>query len=838
MACPSAELLEAYREMRFLPPEVFESVRVHVLECAACRAVSTTSQGGTIDTQPDKVGAVSRAIPQPGEAVGRYIVIGRLGEGGMGAVCLAYDPKLDRKVALKFLRRGMANWEQRLIREAQAMAHLPHQNIVPVHDVGEHNGLLFIAMEFVDGATVANWLKERPRSVREIVDVYIAAGRGIAAAHAAGLIHRDIKPANLLVGKDGRVLVTDFGLVRASGPRATSGGGTPPPEAGAGGDAVTAVGASGEVDSASSLRFVSSSSSNDPLTHAGTILGTPAYMAPEQYKEGATVDERTDQFSFCVALYRALYGEPPFEARIDGVGKLREPPDGKKVPRHLRRAILRGLSLDPAARHPSMTALLAALAHDPAVARRRVLAAAGALLAIAAAVAAWRFDRAQRSRVCAGADEQLAEAWSAQRKEPLAAVFRNTGLPWAPRALEQTLALLDGYGRRWSTMWRDACEATRVRGDQSEELLDLRVACLDDRRAELRSLVDQLTSGDRAVLEHAVSAAQSLAPVDECADARLLKEPMRPPSDPSRRRAIEGLRARLAQARGLFDAGRYAAALAAVEAVTTEARASAFRPLDAEAAYQRGLLLERTGDEKGARAALLDALVAAEEGRHDLVAGQAAVELVRVLANGEPHFDDALVWSRHAEAWIRRDNGNDRLLSSLDYNLGVLYFRMGKYDQALTIEERAVALRERLYGPDHTEVAAVLGELANIYEAQGQRDRAVEIQRRVLATTEKQLGPDHPDVGAGLVNLAAALGNQGKFADALALYQRALAIFERAYPPDHPFTATCLANLGEAQAGLGKLDDALLTEKRALAMRQRLYGTTHPDVAVSLSAIG
>ena len=837
MACPSADLLEAYRARRDLPAEVADALAAHLLVCQACRAVSGTHSLGTPATYNEKAGASTRATPIAGETVGRYIVLDSLGEGGMGAVCLAYDPKLDRKVALKFLRRGMANWETRLIREAQAMAHLPHPNIVPVHDVGEHHGLFFIAMEYVDGATVAQWLKERRRSVREIVDVFVAAGRGIAAAHAAGLIHRDVKPSNLLIGKDGRVLVTDFGLVRSSTPRAASGG---EPSAGddAAASAAAAAAAVADPDSPTSVRLAASSSGGEALTRAGTILGTPSFMAPEQFQEGATVDERTDQFSFCVSLYRALYGEAPFEERVDGVGALRPPPEGRRVPRYLRRILLRGLSLDPAARHPSMTALLAALEHDPALARRRALGATAVLLAIAAGITAWRIDRRQRSQVCAGADEQLAEAWSAQRRQALAAAFTGTGLPWAPRVLVRTAALIDDYGRRWSAMRREACEATRVRGDQSEELLDLRVECLDDRRAELRSLVDQLIAGDRGVLEHAVPAAQSLTSVDECADARLLKEPMRLPMAASRRADIGALRLRLAQARGLFDTGQYAAALALVDAVVAQARPFAFRPLDAEAAYQRGQLLERSGDDKGARVALTDALIAAEEGRHDLVAGEAATELVRVLANGEPHFDEALAWSRHAQAWIGRMNGNDRLLSSLEYNLGILYFRMGKYDLARTHDERAVALRERLLGPDHPEVAAALGELANVYEAQGQRERAAEIQRRVLATTEKQLGPDHPDVAAGLVNIAAALGNQGRFDEALALYQRALAIFRRAYPPDHPFTATCLANLGEAQAGLGRLDDALASEERALAMRRRLFGDAHPDVAVSLSAIG
>src|SRR5205814_3700317 len=229
----------------------------------------------------------------PGELVGRYRILHVLGSGGMGVVYAAFDPELQRQVALKLVRNEGAGVDDelrtRLTREAQAMARVRHPNVITVFDVGSWCGQLFVAMEAIDGSTLSTWLEVQPRSVAEILQVLHAAGRGLAAAHAAGLVHRDFKPDNVLIGADGRVCVTDFGLARPVTMREPS--------------------------------SPSHDGDTEPwtlaLTQAGTAVGTPAYMAPEQMR-GDTADERADQFSFCVALFEALYGVRPFAGRSMG----------------------------------------------------------------------------------------------------------------------------------------------------------------------------------------------------------------------------------------------------------------------------------------------------------------------------------------------------------------------------------------------------------------------------------------------------------------------------------------------------------------------------------------
>jgi formylglycine-generating enzyme required for sulfatase activity len=319
---------------------------------------------------------------QTGARIGRYVVIESVGSGAMGVVYGAYDPQLDRKVALKLLKPGQGATERakaRLLREAQAMARLSHPNVVAVHDVGVFEDQVFLAMEFLAAGTIKSWLADKPRSWREILGVFAAAGRGLAAAHAAGLVHRDFKPDNVLLDKEGRPRVVDFGIARQA--------------EGTGDDDVDSQPGRDPVDVAKSLR--ESSGNVAPLltlTKTGAMVGTPAYMSPEQFM-GERGDDKSDQFSFCVALYEALYGERPF-AGNDVIsisvnvtqGELRPLPKDRGVPAWIRRVILRGVKADPAARWPSMTALIAALEDDPAVRLRRRLVAGGTIAAVAAAL--------------------------------------------------------------------------------------------------------------------------------------------------------------------------------------------------------------------------------------------------------------------------------------------------------------------------------------------------------------------------------------------------------------------------------------------------------------------
>ncbi len=332
-----------------------------------------------------------------GDTIGRYQIVGVLGAGGMGRVYRARDPDLNRELAIKVLRRapgsGSGGLEHRLMREAQAMAKLKHANLATVYDVGAVRGEVFIAFEFIDGTTLGRWMRAPGRSIRERLAALVAAGRGLEAAHSAGVIHRDFKPDNVLVAKDGEVKVIDFGLARGVGGAAADGG-TASRE-----DALTS-----------------------DLTLTGSILGTPAYMAPEQHR-GVVADARADQFGFAVSAWEGLYGERPFRgatlqaiaAAIDA-GTIEPPPAAAEVPAHVEAALRRALAVDPEARFADMGALLAALARGPTAAaevpadRRRWIALA---IVAAAVVAAGAVGVARRAGGPGGAPAVTTDAHAA-----------------------------------------------------------------------------------------------------------------------------------------------------------------------------------------------------------------------------------------------------------------------------------------------------------------------------------------------------------------------------------------------------------------------------------------
>jgi predicted Ser/Thr protein kinase len=267
-------------------------------------------------------------------AIGRFAVLRKIGEGGMGVVYAAFDERLARRVAIKLLH-GVDH--TRLLREAQALARLSHPHVVQVYEVGEALGRIFVAMEYIEGPTLAAWRTAEPRDAAAILAVYLQAGAGLEAAHAGGLVHRDFKPGNVIVGDDGRARVLDFGLARA-GDSMT--------------DGIRPIGAA---------RMLALTS---PLTHTGTLLGTPAYMSPEQHA-AQPLDARSDQFSFCAALYEALYDERPYAGETLPeltknlfAGRMRPPRPRPDVPPIVHAAILRGLAADPDRRWPGMFELL------------------------------------------------------------------------------------------------------------------------------------------------------------------------------------------------------------------------------------------------------------------------------------------------------------------------------------------------------------------------------------------------------------------------------------------------------------------------------------------------
>jgi len=554
------------------------------------------------DTRVDPTGSDELAR---GSVVNRFVILDVVGRGGMGVVYAAYDPELDRKIALKLVRPNRPGaGEGQLLREAQAIARLSHPNVVAVYDVGTHLHQVFLAMELVEGRSLGRWLAETPRSVREILDVFIAAGRGLAAAHAAGVVHRDFKPDNVLIGHDGRVRVADFGVAR----RFESPGEEPPERP----------------DLPEEARSARSTMAAAEATRWGVAVGTVPYMAPEQLRRG-TADARSDQFAFCIALFEALYGERPFAgqgafdlALAMESGELRTPnPAVRRVPAWVRLVLARGLAFDPAARFPSMDELLAALSRDPAAARRRLWGIAAAVAVLLVAGLGLRELALRRARVCAGGEAKVAELWNPERKAAVHTAFRATGLPFAEGTWTGVERALDRYAEGWAGMHREACEATRVRGEQSEALLDRRMFCLDQRLRDAGALIDLFSHADGAVVEKSVAASADLPALASCADLSALNARVPPPTDPKVRQAVRKIGQEVAVARASAAAGRYAVGLDPARRAAAAAEKIAYPPLRAEALVVRGGLEERTEDFAAARATLHDAWWIAEEGADD-----------------------------------------------------------------------------------------------------------------------------------------------------------------------------------------------------------------------------
>jgi len=754
-----------------------------------------------------------------GASVGRYVVLDLVGRGGMGDVYAAYDPELDRKVALKLLHQAgvltesLSHRQGRLLREAKAIARLSDPNVVVVHDAGTFGGRVFVAMEFVGGETLAAWLGGKPRTWPEIRDVFLGAGRGLAAAHAAQIVHRDFKPQNVMVAADDKVRVMDFGLASEAGD-----------------DRAPAAAALERGDFAGTAAFA--------LTRTGTLVGTPAYMAPEQYL-GQSADARSDQFSFCVALYEALYGERPFAGESLATlsenvtrGRLRDPPQGVRAPAWLRKLLLRGLSVDRDQRFPSMQALLAELSRDPARRRRRTLAAAGVatLLLVGGALAQRTLGRAGAA-LCQGASDKLAGVWEppggaapSHRREATRAAFIATGIARAGETWERTAAILDGYAQRWAAMYRDSCEATHVRGQQPAEVLDLRTGCLDDSRERLRALTDVLATADRAVIGQAIDAANALPNIARCADVSVLRRSVVPlPKDPKIRTKVDDLRRRVADARALGEAaGRFKQAIALADPLLTEARALAYEPLVAEILALLGWLHASLEQPREANERYEQALWTAEASRHDEVAAEAAVQLVSVAGAFLGRPDVGEQWAHLADAILKRMGpGHERLWAWLANNRGFSRYEAGDLEGAEADLREAVKLKEKILASDHPDIALSLNTLAEVHARQGHFAAAIEETDRARAIFDRAYGPGATLSFYGLGNRCEYLNGLGRYADALESCRAALPGVEAAVGREGLWLAYPLTATGVALIGLGRAKEAVPDLRRALAIRER-----------------
>jgi len=787
----------------------------HLATCVACRRIVSTLAAGENTQTPHSAmpSTETEGLFGPGKRVGRYIVTRLEGTGGMGVVYAARDPDLERDVALKVLRTIPSEsttylaLAERLRREAQALARLTHPNVVIVHDVGIDDGHVFIAMEHVGGGTLARWLDE-PRPWREVLRRFVLAGRGLAAAHAAGMVHRDFKPENVLLDHDGRLRVADFGLVRS-------------------------LAGTGRVHEASNESVT--------LTNTGAVAGTPLYMAPEQHR-GDNADARSDQFAFCVSLWFGLYRQRPFAGDTAAAlasavlrNEIRPPAAESAVPTRIEHVLRRGLSLEPERRFASMDALLAALEMS---ARRRWprAVAVGASVVIVGTAALVGHHLAEQPRPCAGAESRLEGTWDRSRRNSVDLAFRRLGVAFADVARTDLIHELDAYATRWAAMQGEACRATRVIGVQSEAQLERRTACLDERMYELRALVDRLQLADVSIATHATHAVRELPDLAGCADLAALTTQIPLPS-PGLRPRVDMVWRELAAVKALHATGALRDGLVAGREVVASAKALGYRPLEAAADLELARLHDATDDLTSAEQGFGDALWAAEAGRDDRSTVEALVGLVDV-ARQRGRFDAVPALTARATAVLERMGAQrDDPAVELQVAMGAVARQQGNYDEASQTFERVVAGLERRFGGNDLRLVEPLWQLAFIARLRGQLAHAHDLGARALSVQRAVYGDDHPKVATTLVLLGEVERADGHYDDAEYTLERALSIRERVFGTDSAEVADASYALGLLYDEQGLGEKAVATLRKVVALDDRLLDHADLRVASHLSAL-
>ncbi|NVB83669.1 MAG: protein kinase [Kofleriaceae bacterium] len=791
--CPGEETVAAYVRTPGagqLSQAERDAVDSHLDTCSACQELVAALAKGLSAGEP-RASATSLGAPStlgarvvetwnPGGQLGRYVVLTQLGAGGMGVVYAAYDPELDRKVAVKVLRRARAGEE--LKAEARAVARLAHPNVIAVHDVGEADGELYVAMEYVDGASVREWLKAAPRTTDEILDVFVQAGRGLAAAHRAGLVHRDIKPSNIVVGADGRARVVDFGLARAL--------------------------------------------EHEP--EPSVPAGTPAYMAPEQ-KRGEKIDARADQYAFCLALWESLGGK-----RDDGA-----PPPG--VVDRVVRALRRGLSPEPPDRFWSMEALLAELAPPPPHGRRWVLASGVALLSLGALLVVVLVGR-RAAPSCATAGDGVAKLWNARERDAVRSAFAATKLPYAIAAGELTIGQLDTWTASWRREAEGTCRATVVDRVQPAATDALRRSCLDQLLDRLRPVIVLARTADASVVAQTSSLAEALPAPSRCADiAALSALPPLPPAEGARVQ-IAALNAAIADNETALLAGKAPHIRDAVLEIRTRANALGYLPLQARAQLLVGRMELDAAHYAEGIAELHAAARLATAARDLELLATIWSELAKALGNDLRTQDEAELFDGYASALIAQLP--DRESHELDLAWGRCNRNLTAKDAARALEacRETIERAERMSPPKRALVVAARTRLGHFQRLQGDDAAALATLRQAVDESVKFHGEQHPETALARYALGIALVATQAHDLGIAELRKSLAIREVAYPGGSIQVAESLLGLGDALGESGKTEESIALLERGLAILDAIHqgesahaANSHILVGMSLS---
>ncbi|MCG8420069.1 MAG: serine/threonine-protein kinase [Proteobacteria bacterium] len=812
--------------------------------------------------------------PQKAVRISRFLLIERIATGGMGEIYAAYDEKLDRKVAIKLVRSDVDerdnNASVRLWREAQTLARLSHPNVVQVYEVGMFRARVFLAMEFIRGTTLRAWVKaqrEVPERIRwrAILAKFLDAGRGLDAAHAAGLVHRDFKPENVLVGNNDRVYVVDFGLAHAHAGHDQS---RYDPSSG---DLMKTIdGRDGGLKLQPATR----------LTVSGDLLGTPAYMPPEQL-DGRATDVRSDQFSFCVALYEALYGTRPFAAdnfeslkAMIKSGSVTVPPRTSPVPQRIWKALARGLSVKPHDRYPSMQQLLDELSWNATRRRRWV----GAALLCAALVVGGGFTlqaAVSETDPCAAAASGTDPLWNQARRAQVRESFDATGISYADDLFSRVDQRVTAYVADLGKESRDSCVATHVRREQSPAVFALRTRCIDERRRQLDALLTGFAAAQPALVEHSVHALASLPALASCHSGEALAFGVHPPDDPITARQTQAVLDRLAQARVIALSDRSHEAMRLAETELDATGSLDYPPLRARALYVASLLWAQSGEAEAigrAERAMLEAVDLAESHRDDELAADIWNSLVWLATQHHTDLSLGHSWARRALATSARAHDSGRRRAESLYQLGRLHAREGnlaeaeghqrkgvelaaasavpavrladywrglamtlharsRLDDARDGYEEALALYRAELGAGHAMVAQLEHHLGILLHQTGELRRARQLFESARLAWTQRHGATHPDVGRAHVSLAGVDGEIGDLSRAEAEAGKARAIYAQALDPHDPRQADPELTLGTIYLRGRRFDDSLAAYRRALTMARPKLSTARANPA-------
>ncbi len=813
MACPDDNTLAAMIE-NALDEAALGAIEAHLDTCPKCRTVTAMAMGsrslaaGTPHGTPDAGVGLDR---DPEGLVGstihdRYHVSSLLGRGGMGTVYLARDASLDRDIALKVHRHGTGN--VRLQREAVAMAQLAHPNVVAVFEVGIVDTWMYVAMEYVRGVTLREWVAAADRPWREVLAMVLDAGRGLAAAHASGLIHRDFKPENVLVGDDARPRVSDFGLARV--------------------DQAT------EAPSAPGAHDRGALTAHGHATQEGTVLGTPAYMAPEQFS-GGTIDARCDQFAFAVVVWECLYGRRPFTGSTMLAVQLAienqqlQRPGQTAVPHRVRRAIERALAVAAVDRYPDMPAFLAELRRVAAPrTRRRIAIASVVTLAVLGAAIPIGSMISERRQVAACEREGDAVRRVFDPAARLAVQRQFTASPEARTTFDKLTAVLDRHTEALAVQTAGVC---RSAGEPA------RRACVAERKGELAALVASFAHADASLVQRAADSAWAIFDPTPCDEDHLARAS-------ASRSPIHG--SQLGRLKALGHAGQYREGVSLGEALLAYARRTGERSLELDVLFTLGQLRSELDAPDVVAPVFHAALAIAEALGRDLDAAASLEALANLAGVAQHDYVAAHRYIAHARAKLERLGDKNLVLEAkLLSTEAQTFVDENRLVESEPIQRRAVATLEAGLGGNHPSVGAMYGTLSQILRGVGKRTDALAASQRALQILEPALGPDHPTVAGAHMTLAQSLIGLEQLAEARVRMLAADQVFLRVYGAGHPVRAAIHANLGELERMQRRWEPAVAAFRVALGILEQTAGPDSPgaaaarrDLAVTLAAQG